>query len=852
MKNQIKCLSGILIFQFAFLVAGAQQMPGKINSKDTVVIAGPEYGTSGRHQWLWGRNYRKDWTVPVKVPIIDLSTTYGGLKPVKAGGGNQTKSLQVETKDGKLYALRTVNKTLGKVLPKEFLGTFIEDLVDDKVSMSHPYGAAAVPLLAKTAGVYHTYPQYVYLPRQPALDTFNDKFADKLYLFEQKIDSDWEDSDNLGNYKKYISTKNLLGKKLEDNDNTVDQRAYLRARFLDLFINDWDRHEDQWEWGERKTDSLTVYTAVPQDRDQAFFTFNGVLLKTLIGVSGLSYFQPFKDDLKNVKRFNYEQRNLDRFFANELSKADWMQTAKQMQAVLTDSVIEAAVRQMPPESFAISGQNIIQTLKARREKIDDWANEYYLFLAREVDIAGSEKHEKFEVKRLDEKRVAVNIYKITKEGKQKETPLYSRVFTTDETREIRLYGISGNDVFDVSGQEKFGLKIRLIGGDETDSFLVRSSKIHIYDNRDNYINAPGVRKHLSSDTSIHSFKYNSFLYSKRGLAPTIFFSNDDRLFVGLRYSILTNKWRKEPFASKQAIQANYSISQRGFSGIYSGYFPKAVGRADMELYGMYDQIRWTNFFGLGNETEFAVDDIDYYRARTEEWEGRAGLLRRMGRHHVRLNANFRRVRVIQDLDRFVGKQVADPNNEMYKPKAFAGPQLGYYFHILNDSIAPTKGIQLYANASYMQNLQARDRAVGDFSADAMFYIPLVPDFSLALRAGAKTVTGNPEFYQYASLGGSQEMRAFRRGRYWGKTAVYNSNELRYIKDVKSYVYNGKLGFLFFYDNGRVWMPNEKSNVWHDGYGFGVFLAPFNKISADVTYGFSRDDRLIQLRLARTF
>ncbi len=39
-----------------------------------------------------------------------------------------------------------------------------------------------------------------------------------------------------------------------------------------------------------------------------------------------------------------------------------------------------------------------------------------------------------------------------------------------------------------------------------------------------------------------------------------------------------------------------------------------------------------------------------------------------------------------------------------------------------------------------------------------------------------------------------------------------------------------------------------SNVWHSGYGAGILLAPFNKVLADVTYGISKDENLIQLRL----
>ena len=45
-----------------------------------------------------------------------------------------------------------------------------------------------------------------------------------------------------------------------------------------MWIGDWDRHEDQWRWSETKTkDGDRTFTAVPEDRDIAFFKGDGVL-----------------------------------------------------------------------------------------------------------------------------------------------------------------------------------------------------------------------------------------------------------------------------------------------------------------------------------------------------------------------------------------------------------------------------------------------------------------------------------------------------------------------------------------------------------------------------------------------
>lgn len=819
------------------------------------MAAGPEYKTSGLHQFFWGNNYRKEWATPIKVPTFMLDTAKGGLKPTKAGGGNQTKSLQLETKTGKEYALRTVNKTLGKVLPKAFLNTFIENLVNDKVSMSHPYAAGTVPLLAKSAKVYHTYPQYFYLPQQPGLDTFNKAFANKMYLFEQKVDGDWKEAANLGKFSDYKGTDKVLENRLEDNDTEIDQKQFIRSRIFDWFINDWDRHEDQWEWGviEGK-DDRKLYIPVPQDRDQAYFKFNGALLKPLIAVSGIKYFQPFKKDLEDIKTFNYEERNLDRFFANEMSLSDWQSIARNMQQSITDGVIEAAIKQFPPEIYAISGRQVINTLKARRGKLEKWATAYYNFIAKEVDVTGSEKREHFEVKRLADNKTEVNIYKISKDGKQDSKPFYSRTFNAKETNEIRLYGLSGNDTYTVSGDERNTTQLRLIGGNERDSMTIAGrGKVHIYDNNDNSLQlTTPARLHLSGDSAIHAFEYKSFRYSKSGISPTIFYTNEDRLFVGLAYNLLRQGWRKKPFAAEQKINLNYSLSQQAPSVIYNGLFPKALGKFDLNLYGNWDAVRWTNFFGLGNETQFTVRDIDYYRTRSEEWQATAGVIRRFGTSTFRINGLYQSFRVINDPIKYVARNLAPINADIYSKDQFAGGQLIYSFHAVNDSIVPTSGVAFVGTGTFRQNIKDKTRSVGNYQGHLQLYVPLISKFSLAIRVGGETVTGTPEFYQFAQIGGGQTLRAFRMGRFWGKSAFYNSNEFRFISNMNTYLLNGKAGLVAFFDNGRVWMPNEKSDVWHTGFGGGILLAPFNKILADVTYGVSKDESLIQLRLSKSF
>jgi len=102
------------------------------------------------------------------------------------------------------------------------------------------------------------------------------------------------------------------------------------------------------------------------------------------------------------------------------------------------------------------------------------------------------------------------------------------------------------------------------------------------------------------------------------------------------------------------------------------------------------------------------------------------------------------------------------------------------------------------------------------------------------------------------VGGPESLRGFKRERFWGKTSFYNNNELRYITNIKTHVLNAKAGLLVFFDDGRVWIPNEKSNTLHTAYGAGIMLAPFNKFCGTITYGISKESNLIQIKINKLF
>ena len=121
---------------------------------------------------------------------------------------------------------------------------------------------------------------------------------------------------------------------------------------------------------------------------------------------------------------------------------------------------------------------------------------------------------------------------------------------------------------------------------------------------------------------------------------------------------------------------------------------------------------------------------------------------------------------------------------------------------------------------------------------------------LAVKLAGTTVSGNPPFYELNKLGGGSTLRGYSRYRFYGNTSFYNQNELQWNINVRSWFMNGKIGLLTFFDNGRVWQPGEVSRIWHTGYGFGIMIAPFNKLSFTASYGITKESTQLHFRVGK--
>ncbi|HWJ28699.1 MAG TPA: hypothetical protein VNS32_19300, partial [Flavisolibacter sp.] len=669
------------------------------------------------------------------------------------------------------------------------------------VSTGHPYASVTIPQMTEAAGVFHTNPKIVFVTSNPALGKFDSTFANTLCLFEERPNNDESDDPSFGNSKDVTSTEKMYEKVFDESDHRVDQVAFVRARLFDIFVGDWGRHDDQWRWAKFDSADYTIYKPIPRDRDQAYAKFDGIFPFAFTTPEGLEHLKSFKGHIKNIKKYNFPARYIDRQLTNEVPEQVWIDQAKDLQRVLTDEVIEKSVRQMPPEVFKISGEEIISKLKSRRNLLENYAKRYYRYLTKEVEIVGTHKDELFEIRRLENGQTQINLFDLNKEGQPKEKPFYSRIFYKGHTHEIRLYGLSGNDIYRIDGNGAKAIKVRIIGGTDKDSVINKSGadKIKYYDNPDNSVTGK-VKKYISKDTAINAYNYRAFRDNSGHTIKTPYYSNTRGVFLMGGYTYTHQGWRKKPFGWKQSLAGIYSISNNAFGAQYDGTFTHVIGKWDIGLNAAYDAVSKNYFFGIGNDTKY-INSLNYYKFRTRDGNGSITFSRAFGRrHNIGLSGLYQSVQIRNDKGQYIADIFPSNDQETFDRKEFAGGEINYTFTSVNDRVVPTSGIIFSAAANYVKNLH-ENKVFDRYISSLSLYIPLSKTFSFAIRAGGATVTGSPEFYQLNWLGGGPTLRGFHRQRFYGKTSFYDQNEIRWITDTHNYIFNGKIGLAAFVDDG---------------------------------------------------
>lgn len=826
--------------------------PVYIYKETALVPASTQYDSPNRvRQLMIGENYRAEWNTPVKLKVFNINKEHGGLRITEMGGGNQTKSLTLADKTGREWKLRTIDKDPSKVLPPNLRITIAKDILQDMISAAHPYAPAAIPKLSEAVNVPHTNPQFFFVPDDPSLGIYKPFFADKVCILEEKAP-----------VPKNVNTKSttkILNDMIEDNDHVTDQQPVLRARLLDILIGDWDRHFDQWRWETRDTGRGKIYYPIPKDRDQAFFYSDGLMLR-YAARRRLPFLKGFRYNIPRVNWLSYTARDFDRLFLNRLDEADWERTIDTFQHNITDSVISAAVHDLPPEVYPLHGPEIEKKLSSRRDLLKREGMRYYRFLSRYVNVLGSNKQEYFKVKG-DDTSITVNVYVKEKDG-DTNFQMYSRKFDPKITKEVRLYGFNGNDMFSVDSNVASPIKLRIIGGRGNDTFDLKG-KIHkyLYDLRGDanpIIARSRTRNLMSNDPMVNEYNYKEFRYQEVQRFPwiNVGYNTEDGLLAGVGFWRRTYNFRKEPYGTDNRLTTLYSFLGDAYQVKYSGTFVDVYRKIDVVGNAEFQNPSLSNFFGLGNETVKAPGTKMYYYRSRYKFVQSSALLRVSPVSKVYISAGpsfyYYWNKYSDNADRILGKPEAIglDSFSIYNPKMYLGGKFSINVNNINNEIFPTRGVDWTNEVTYMDGMNSNSKPFGKFTSDMVVYASLSDPARVVavIRLGGGHIFSKDfEYFQALTLGSNNFLRGFRKNRFSGVSLAYNSVELRIkLADIRSYVFPGTLGLITYNDIGRVWLQDESSKKWHDTYGAGVYYMPFNLFILSAAVGFSPEETLFNV------
>jgi hypothetical protein len=789
------------------------------------VVVDPKYKASGFHSFWLGEGYRDIWSTPVTVPVLDLETYAGGLKPVRQVGQRQTPGLALVGPDKRAYTFRSLRKEPERALPEPYRKTWVAWVVHDHTAAQHPGAALLLPPLAEAVGLLHTEPKLVVMDDDPALGSFRDVFANEPGTIDE-YPLAGPDVPPFHGATEIINSRALWTRWLQGPENRVDSRAFLRARILDLYVENWDRHRGQWRWV--RLPGNDRWEPLAEDPDMAFNRNDGFATGFLRSRNPkLVLFDHHFD--KRLEGPTINGSEMDRWLLTDLDRAAFEEVARETAGKFTDDVIEQTVQTLPVEWQRLSG-DLSSSLRARRGLLADYVMRYYRDLAKKVDIHATDKDEVVSIHRGEGGAVDVSVSLAGGE------PYYQRRFVPSETDEVRIYLHGGNDRVERTGSKGGPILVRVLAGQGDD--VVDDSKSG---GTDVWSGSGALALQKGHGTDTHREWRNpepdttALWLEPRNwghwsiLETSVAYGGD----LGLvpEVSVLKTNWgfRSLPEAKQQRLSLAWSTGVSRGRIAYQGIFRRPASSRAFRLDLLGSGIEQFNFFGFGNETT-VPERIEEHRTEEQviflqpsvqidpsHWlQVYAGPTYRASwsptdRENV-LNAvspygsgQFAEagVRAGLDYDTRGQERASSILEEILKGPAVTSTWRleGFYVPPVLDVEHPFGGVEGEV-VSYLGRNEAR--------------------VQLAARAGGRHVWGEYPWFESAFLGGRSSLPGYSRARFAGDTSLYGGLEAHtWLFSVNLF----RVGVLGLADVGRVWLDGENSDTWHDSFGAGGMIQP---------------------------
>lgn len=822
-------LTAILLLGSLIRPAHAQLRPAPSLNEDSVSIApGARYAAGGLHQFFFGKSYRALWKTPLRVPVLELGTFDGGIRPTKLSGGMQTKSLRFATSNGREWVFRSVDKDNVAMAPR-FQGTVVEDIMRDQISSSHPAAALVAARIQEAAGVLHPEPRLMVMPDDPALGEFRADFTGRLGMIEE-FPSVPESGPGFARATKIIESEELLALINTVPATRVDATALLNARLTDMFLNDWDRHHGQWKWARMSSDPSSPWIPIARDRDKAFISYSGLIPR--LARMAAKNIVSFSGTYPSIAGLTWNSIAFDRRMLAGLEKPVWDSVAAALVQRLSDGALDAAAAALPPE-YRSSGPELIAKLKARRVGLPELANRFYAHLAGVVDLHATDEGDRALV------HITNDTVMVSLRGPRGEREYFRRRFVAGETSEIRLYLHGGDDQALVTGQADRSIALRIIGGNGTneilDSAVVGRSRntVHGYERG----SVSGIT--IGSDTM---FDRRPWIREAGRLVPPgkdrgsrmgpilgISIHGDYGFIPRFGLSHYRHGFGKRPYARRMAVAAEYATRLNGWR--VEALVDHRLEHSPLHFLanaGM-SQLEVIRFHGLGNNTT-GPGTSEFFDVDQRQWQGQLVAGWSLGpKSDVRFGPLVKYV----DTDTRPGRFVSANAPYGFSEFGEAGLRLTMHHDVRDQPRNPRRGILIDLGAAYYPAIWDVGSPFGALSASVATYLTLPVPFHpiLAIRGSGKRVLGEFPYFEAAFIGGGGSVRSLEAQRYAGDASLAATTELRVPLASFSFILPLDVGVFGLAEAGRVYLDGESPGGWHGAFGGGFWIGVVDPTSA---------------------
>ncbi|HET8735640.1 MAG TPA: BamA/TamA family outer membrane protein [Pricia sp.] len=808
-----------------------------------------ETDKSSFFEWVWGDHYRSLYSKKITAPVLRLDELPNQIRPISEGGGTQSKSLRLVDDNGHEYTLRALLKSAVRflqatVIKDQYVEDYLKNTVAERILLdfyttSHPYAQFAMPELSEALNIPHANPEIYYLPKQERLGIYNEDYGNALFMLEEHVGDENKNFATFGSPDDILSTADLRLELLESKDAFVDESSYIKARLLDHLTGNWDRHQDQWRWAKYETErGKSRFEAIPRDWDQVFPKYDGSMIALLkLAFPELRKMQDYDADIQNIKWFNLSGYPLDKMFINTANWQDWKEQVDYIQQNLTDKAIDSAFATLPEAARDSSIAGIKKNLRARRDNLENIARRYYEYLAQFQVVTGTKGDDQFLIQRRSN---GITEIAILKDGDS----IFKNSYDAKKTRELWVYGLDGNDTFKTRGDGDNPINIKVVGGEEDDTYdfkNLKNIKLYDYKSEDNTIANPKTKKWLTDSYDINNYNYQKRKYSQNIVLPSVGYDGDTGFRIGVKDRFRTYGLANNPFSSQHTLGVEYFFATNGFAVQYTPEFAHIFYKWNLGVDLRYASPNFTmNYFGEGNGSTYDREDTDrdFNRVRIRQWSVSPYLIHTDSGSSFTLRTQLESNEVSDDDGRYVG-QVFSPNNDIFENQRYASAEVGYQYFNENNPFFPSRGMELDVVVGYTANLNGNDNRFGYIKPSLSLLYPLDPSETVVLGtkvAGQALLGDSYEFYHGALLGGNHSLRGYRNERFNGKTSFYHSTDLRVaLSRFRTNFIPLQIGISAGFDYGRVWTEGGTSEKWHNNVGGSVWVSGFSAVTGNIGY-----------------